>query len=103
MLLWTSLNYRPLNLLIVRNHQTQRIIVKGLIRRRNSVTTVLLEPRSCDQGRPENDAFALSTALPRLSFFRSSSQHFGAFFVLFLSSKGPSERQVKHLLWRRLL
>ena len=45
MFLWISLNSCPLNLLLVRSHQAEIIIVKRLIQGRNNVTRVRLEPR----------------------------------------------------------
>ena len=52
------------NLLLVRSHQAEIIIVKRLIQGRNNVTRVRVEPRSCDRGRRKNDAFTLSATLP---------------------------------------
>ena len=49
MLLWVSSNSCPLNLLLVRSHQTEVIIVKYLAQGRNNVTRVRVKPRSCDQ------------------------------------------------------
>ena len=54
MVLWVSSNSRPLNLLLVRCHQAEIIIVKRLVQGRNNVTRV--EPKSCDQGCRKNDA-----------------------------------------------
>ena len=51
MFLWISSNSCPLNLLFVWSHQSEKIIVKRLIQGRNNVTWVLVEPRSCDQGK----------------------------------------------------
>ena len=65
--LWISSNSYPLNLLLVRSHQAEIIIVKRLIQGRNTVTRVWVEPRSFDQGRRENDAFTHSATLPTLS------------------------------------
>ena len=64
MFLWISSNSCPLNLLLVRSHQAEIIIVKRLIQGRNSVTRVRVEPRSFDQGRRKNDAFTYLTTLP---------------------------------------
>ena len=64
MFLWISSNSGPLNLLLVRSHQAEIIIVKRLIQGRNSVTRVRVEPRSFDQGRRKNDAFTYSATLP---------------------------------------
>ena len=50
----------PLNLLLVQSHQAEIIIVKCLIQRRNKVTRVRIDLRSCDQGRRKNDVLALS-------------------------------------------
>ena len=44
MFVWISSNFCPLNLLLVRNHQASRIIVKRLVHRRNNVTRVGLNP-----------------------------------------------------------
>ena len=54
MFLWISSNSCQLNLLLVRSHQAEIIIVKRLIQGRNSVTRVRVEPRSFDQGRRKN-------------------------------------------------
>ena len=64
MFLRISLNSCPLNMLVVQNHQAEIMIVKRLIQRRNNVTRVQVEPRSCDHGRCKNDAFTLSATLP---------------------------------------
>ena len=59
-----SSNSCPLNLLFVRSHQAEiLIIVKRLIQGRNNVTRVHFEPKLCDQGRHKNDALALSATL----------------------------------------
>ena len=57
--------FSHVNLLLVRSHQVEIIIVKRLIQGRNSVTRVRVEPRSFDQSRRKNDAFTLSTTLKR--------------------------------------
>ena len=62
--LWISSNSCPLNLLLVRSHQAEIIIVKRLIQGRNSVTRVRVEPKSFDQGHRKNDAFTYSATLP---------------------------------------
>ena len=64
MFLWISLNSCPLNLLLVRSHQAEIIIIKRLIQGRNNVTRVRVEPRSFDQGRRKNDAFTHSATVP---------------------------------------
>ena len=64
MFLWISSNSCPLNLLLVRSHQAEIIIVKRLIQGRNSVTRVRVEPRSFNQVRRKNDAFTHSATLP---------------------------------------
>ena len=64
MFLRISLNSCPLNMLVVQNHQAEIMIVKRLIQRRNNVTRVRVEPRSCDHGRCKNDSFTLSATLP---------------------------------------
>ena len=43
------------NLLLVRSHQAEIIVVKRLNQGRNKVTRVQVEPRSCDRGRRKND------------------------------------------------
>ena len=48
MFLWISSNSCLLNLLLVRNHQAEIIIVKRLIQGRNNVTRVRVEPRLFD-------------------------------------------------------
>ena len=77
MFLWISSNSCPLNLLLVRSHQAEIIIVKRLIQGRNSVTRVRVEPRSIDQGRRKNDPFTLSATLPTslttLSYYIAAS------------------------------
>ena len=71
MFLWISSNSCPLNLLLVRSHQAEIIIVKRLIQGRNSVTRVRVEPGSFDQGRRKNDAFTYSATLPKAMYFTS--------------------------------
>ena len=66
--LWISSNSCPLNLLLVRSHQAEIIIVKHLIQGRNSMTRVRVEPRSFDQGCRKNDAFTYSATLPTNRF-----------------------------------
>ena len=44
MFLWVSSNSCPLNLLLVRSHQAEVIIVKRLVQERNNVTRVELNP-----------------------------------------------------------
>ena len=68
MFLWISSNPCPLNLLLVRSHQAEIIIVKRLIQGRNNVTRVRVEPRSFDQGRRTNDASTHSATLPTVSY-----------------------------------
>ena len=68
MFLWISSNSCPLNLLLVRSHQAEIIIVKRLIQGRNNVTRVRVEPRPIDQGRRKNDAFTHSATLPTILF-----------------------------------
>ena len=68
MFLWISSNSCPLNLLLVRSHQAEIIVVKHLIQGRNSVTRVWVEPRSFDQGRCKNDASTHSTTLSTMSW-----------------------------------
>ena len=64
MFLWVSPNFCPLNLLLIRSHQVEIIIVKRFIQGRNNVTRVRVEPRSFDQGRCKNDAFIHLARLP---------------------------------------
>ena len=64
MLLRISSNSCPLNLLLVRSHQAEIIIIKRLTQESNSVTRVLVEPRSFDQRRRKNEAFTHSATLP---------------------------------------
>ena len=61
---WIASNSCPLNLLLVRSHQAEIIIVKRLIQGRNNVTRVRIQPRSFDQGRRKNDAFTHLATLP---------------------------------------
>ena len=64
MFLWISLSSCPLNLLLVRSHEAEIIIVKRLIQGHNNVTRVRVQPKPFDQGRRNNDAFTHSTTLP---------------------------------------
>ena len=64
MLLWVSWNFCPLNLLLVRSHQVEVIILKRLTQARNNMTRTGVEPRSCDQGCRKNDAFPHLATLP---------------------------------------
>ena len=66
MLLWISTNFCPLNLLLVRSHQAEIIIVERLIQGRYNVTRVGVEPRSFDRDRRKNDAFTHSATLPTM-------------------------------------
>ena len=75
MFLWISSNSCPLNLLLVRSHQAEIIIVKRLIQGRTSVTRVRVEPRSFDQGRRKNDAFTYSATLPTVSMLLQKQQN----------------------------
>ena len=63
MFLWISSNSCPLNLLLVRSHQAEIIIVKRLIQGRSNLTRVGVEPRSCNQGRRKSDAFNVLATL----------------------------------------
>ena len=56
---WISSNSYPLNLLLVQSHQAEMIIVKRLMQGHSNVTRVRVGPKSCDQVRCKNDAFAL--------------------------------------------
>ena len=64
MFLQISLNFCPLNLLLLQSHQAEITIVTRLFQGRNNVARVRVEPRSCDQGRRENDTFTLSATQP---------------------------------------
>ena len=64
MFVWISSNSCPLNLLLVRSHQAEIIIVKRLIQGRNNVTRVRVEPRSFNQGCRKNDAITDLATLP---------------------------------------
>ena len=57
MFLWISSSSCPLNLLLVRSHQAEIIVVKLLFQGRNNITRVKVEPRSYNQGCRKNDAF----------------------------------------------
>ena len=63
MFLWITSNSCPMNLLLVRNHEAEIIIVKHFVLRCSNVTRVRIKPRSCDQGCRKNDAFTLSASL----------------------------------------
>ena len=86
MFVWISSNSCPLNLLLVRSHQAEIIIVKRLIQGRNNVTRVRVEPRSFDQGRRKNDAVTHSATLPTMTVITSTS--------------GPPTLPLLHLLSR---
>ena len=51
------------NLLLVRSHQADIIMIERLIQGSNNVTWVWMESRSCNQGRRKNDACAFAAAL----------------------------------------
>jgi len=55
-------DFLPLNLLLVRSHQTEIIVVKRLIQGHNNETRVGVEPRSHD--RRKNGALTLLATLP---------------------------------------
>ena len=63
---WISSNCCPLNLLLVRNHHAEIIIVKRFIEGCNNVSRVRVEPESCDQGRRNNNVFTHSATLPTM-------------------------------------
>ena len=48
-----------MNLLLVRSHQAEIIIVKHRIPERKNVARAKIEPNLCDQGRRKNNAFTL--------------------------------------------
>ena len=56
MFLWISLNSCILNLLLVRSRQAETIIETRLIKERNYVTRVRVEPISCNQARSQKFA-----------------------------------------------
>ena len=64
MFLRISSNSCQMNLLLVRSHQAEIIIVKHIIQRHNNVMRVRVEPTPFDQGRRKNDAFTHSATLP---------------------------------------
>ena len=51
---WSS-TFFQINLLLVRSHRAEIIIVERLIQEHNNVTRVRVEPSSCDHGRQENN------------------------------------------------
>ena len=59
-----SSNSCPLNLMLVRSHQAEVIILKRFIQECNNVTRVHVEQRSCDPGHCKNNTFTLSVTLP---------------------------------------
>ena len=61
---WISSNFCPLNLLLVRSHRAEIIIVKRLIQGRNNVSRVRVEPRLIDQSCHKNNAFTHLATLP---------------------------------------
>ena len=75
MFLRISSNSCPLNLLGVRSHQAEIIIVKRLIQRCNNVTRMRVESTLGDQGFRKNDAFTFSATLSnsRLSSAKRSN------------------------------
>ena len=54
MFLWISSNSCSLNLLLVRSHQAEMIVIKRLIQGRNNVTRVRVEPTLFDQDHRKN-------------------------------------------------
>ena len=67
MFLWSFLNSCALNLLLVQSHQAEIIIeTKASYSRKNIVTRVRVEPRSCGQNRRKNDAFAFTNTMPTI-------------------------------------
>ena len=87
MLVWIASKTRPLNLRLARSHQTEIIIVKRLIQRRNNVTSVLVEPNSCNHVGRKNNTFALSAALLTTCWYSTSSFHYLLFEHHFLVYK----------------
>ena len=73
MFLWISWNSCPLNLLLVRSHQAETIIVKHLIQGRNSVTRVRVEPGPFDQGRRKNGTLTSLATLPTVEDYEDAS------------------------------
>ena len=116
------MNSSHVNLLLVRSHQAEIIIVKRLIQGRNNVTRVRVEPQSCNRGRGKNDSFNLSATLPTIEIkwkiLVNSNLHanlgvpitFGFrvrkgkyFFLLNLACNGCSSKLKKNLVldeWR---
>ena len=64
MFLWISWNACPINLLLIRSHQAEVIIVKRYIQGRNDVTRVLVDLDHATKGRQNNKVFTLSATLP---------------------------------------
>ena len=90
MFLWISLNSCPLNLLLVRSHQAEIIIVKRLIQGRSNVTRVRVEPRSFDQGCCKNNTFTHSAMLPTrlkvgMKITNREEHHSAVLFLWFLT------------------
>ena len=67
MFLWISSNSCPFNLLLVRSHQAEIIIVKRPKQGRNNVPRVQVEPELCDLGCRKNNSFTFWATL-RIKF-----------------------------------
>ena len=80
-----------LNLLLVRSHQAQLIVVKRLIQGRNNVTRMGIEPTSCDHGRRKTTPLP---SRPRCRRFKRCNVSVDFFEILFnefaACSKPPS-------------
>ena len=86
MFLWISSNFSPLNLLLVQNLQRKIITTNGLIRGRNNITRMRVEPRSCNQVHCKNHVFAHSVTLPTSLSCKSGLVLCSIFFKHFLKN-----------------
>ena len=77
MFLWISSSSCPLNLLLVRSHQAEIIIVKRLTQGCNNLTRVRVEPRSFDQGHRKNELHNCSQWFSSQGSAQGCSQEFG--------------------------
>ena len=104
MFLWIYSNSFPLNLLLVRSHQAEIIIVKRFTQGRNDVTRVRVEPRSFDRGRRKNDAFTHSATLPTIfSVLPSSVSILAKFNLSFSPSSVTILAKWQHWSKRKIL
>ena len=102
MFLWISSNSYPLNLLLVRSHQAEIIIVKRLIQGRNNVTRVRVEPRSFDQGRRKNDAFTVCLPPNQKSWLRLCSRLSYVLYGIKIERVYVRQRKIKSLYQKRM-